>query len=129
MSHELSRREVVKLTGATLAGAAFSAAVTGTAAAATGVDMGSLANLRGKTIQCYCHARYGSSVLADCRFELQGGRLFVIGSSVSRSASNSGTDRLMSGLAWDAIDEYLVFSSVQDYMERTAPPEDDEIPF
>jgi hypothetical protein len=62
-------------------------------------------------------------ILTDCRFERQGGRLFLLGTSrSSRSWLTEWDDGTLRAVAWDAVDDYLVFDSLAAYFARWSPP-------
>ena len=84
-------------------------------------------SLRGKTIAVHLGGRAGGApiVLKDCMLETRGNRLFLVGTSVSaQPAVTEWTDGVRRALAWDAVDDYLLFDSPDDYYSRckAAPP-------
>ena len=124
MSRELSRRDALLAAGAVIAGSSIA-----TPATAAGVP-GSVPELAGKTVVVQTRNRPLSypAVLGECRFESQGGRVFLVG--IRQPCSRhwpSWTDGIRCCIAWDCIEEYLVFESLSDYHNRLALPEADEL--
>ncbi len=77
-----------------------------------------LPNFTGKTVSFSTT----SSTLAveNPHFEMQGDRLFVVG-TVPKGASNSDwAIGVPCAVAWSAVEDYMVFESVQDYTKRLA---------
>jgi hypothetical protein len=86
-------------------------------------------SLRGKTVAVHVRNRPTDCpvVLSECMLETRGGRMFLVGTSVSaRPGAKEWTDGVRRAIAWDAVDEYLLFQSPDDYYSReqpmTAPP-------
>ncbi len=84
-------------------------------------------SLRGKTIAVHLRSRAGGPpiVLTDCMLETRGSRLFLVGASVPvQPAVTEWTDGVRRAIAWDAVDDYLLFDSADDYYGRckTAEP-------
>ena len=83
--------------------------------------------LRGKTVAVYVRHRPATApvVISDCLFETRGERLFLVGTGVSgQRLSQEWTDGVRRSIAWDAVEEYLLFDSPEDYYTRieAAPP-------
>jgi hypothetical protein len=79
--------------------------------------------LRGKTLAVYTRYRadQGPIVLADCLLETRGERLFLVGSGISaRLGAKEWTDGVRRSIAWDAVEEYMIFESNEDYYQRAA---------
>lgn len=78
-------------------------------------------SLRGKTIAVHLRNRAGGPpiVLKECMLETRGSRLFLVGTSVpAQPAVMEWTDGVRRALAWDAVDDYLLFDSPDDYYGR-----------
>ncbi len=63
-------------------------------------------------------------VLGDFHFETQGSRLFLVG--VRQPCSRHQpcwTDVARCCIAWDAVEEYMIFDSLTDYHDRLALPD------
>lgn len=59
------------------------------------------------------------AILSDCRFEWQGGRLFL--TAIRQPCAShlpSWTDGARCCIAWECVEEYLVFDSLADYHGR-----------
>ena len=61
-----------------------------------------------------------SRVLVHPRWEVQGGRLFLVGTVTPGSSTNEWCAGLPNAVAWDAVTDYLVFDSPEHYAERLA---------
>jgi hypothetical protein len=49
------------------------------------------------------------------RWELQGGRLFLVGTVPHGSSNNDWCGGIPSAVAWDQVTDYLVFNSAEHY--------------
>jgi hypothetical protein len=88
-------------------------------------------SLRGKTIAVHLRSRAGGPpvVLKDCMLETRGNRLFLVGTSVSsQPAVTEWTDGVRRAIAWDAVDDYLLFDSPDDYYGRCKAAQPEAIP-
>lgn len=77
--------------------------------------------LRGKTMAVFARHRPQSApvVLSDCILEERGGRLFLVGASLAAEQSaQDWTSGARRAIAWDAIEEYLLFDTPDDYYAR-----------
>jgi hypothetical protein len=97
--------------------------------APTGSGAGSptdaLPELAGRLILVYTRTRplHQPVALTDCYFEWQGGRVFLVGTSrSSHRDAPEWCEGIRRCVAWDAIDEYLVFSSLAEYHNRNDGP-------
>jgi hypothetical protein len=84
-------------------------------------------SLRGKTIAIHLRERpiLPPVVLSDCSLETRGGRIFLVGVSLPvHQGGKEWSDGVRRAVAWDAVDEYLLFQSPEDFYARelTAPP-------
>jgi hypothetical protein len=78
-------------------------------------------SLRGKTVAVHMRSRAGGPpiVLKDCMLETRGSRLFLVGTSVPvQPGVTEWTDGVRRAIAWDAVDDYLLFDSPDDYYAR-----------
>jgi hypothetical protein len=88
-------------------------------------------SLRGKTIAVHLRSRAGGPpiVLKECMLETRGNRLFLVGTSVSvQPAVTEWTDGVRRAIAWDAVDDYLLFDSPDDYYGRCQAAHQPEMP-
>ena len=60
------------------------------------------------------------------RFETQGGRLFVVGTIPKGATTNDWAENRQSAVAWDAVTDYIVFDSIEQYKKLMALSELDE---
>jgi hypothetical protein len=76
--------------------------------------------LRGKTVAVVTRHRPESQiVLSECMLETRGERLFIVGTGISAQASApEWTDGVRRSVAWDAVEEYLLFDTPDDYYAR-----------
>jgi hypothetical protein len=111
----LTRREAVKLGGATLAGVGFSTGVAPSGGASQLPGQMDCPDFRGKVVVFYASEKCYTWPLLDPVFEMRCGRLFVAGKSPDRGKWSDG---LSVGVAWDAVASYLIYDSVEDYTAR-----------
>ena len=81
-------------------------------------------SLRGKTVVIHLRNRPISSpvVLSECILETRGGRIFLVGLSLPAQPSiKEWSDGVRRAIAWDAVDEYLLFQSPDDFYAREQP--------
>ncbi len=52
------------------------------------------------------------------RWEIQGGRLFLVGTVPRRGSTRDWCEGIVSAVAWDQVTDYLVFDSAAHYRER-----------
>jgi hypothetical protein len=131
MSNDLSRRDAVKLAGSALTSAGLAGIAEGApATAAMPADSLSVPDFRGKVVVLYCRGRTLKYpvVLSDCCFEVQVGRVFLLGKDQPRGRFHGWTDGLRRGVAWESVEEYLVFESLEEYLARLQSP-DEGVPF
>jgi hypothetical protein len=129
MAGDISRRDAVILAGGALVGAGAGGMP---ATAAASEARLSCPDFRGKTVVVYGHGRafYTPVVLSGCSFEVQGGRLFLVGRDQQSGSQPSWSNGARRAIAWEAVEDYLVFDSHQEYLARLPQPElDDDIPF
>ncbi len=77
-----------------------------------------LPDFAGKAVSFVLIGEDNSRLLVDPRFESQAGRLFVIGTSPPGASKGDWTAGLDEVLAWDRVQEYIVFESADHYFER-----------
>ena len=59
-------------------------------------------------------------VLQDPVFQIQGDRLFLLGRIAEGTSPNDWVAGVYSGVAWECVDQYLVFDSLEDYLARAS---------
>lgn len=53
-------------------------------------------------------------------FEVQGGRVFLIGDFAEGASANDWVAGVRTALAWDSVQQYFTFTSMEDYMARAS---------
>ena len=61
--------------------------------------------------------------LSNPQFEIQGGRLFVLGTVPNGSTINNWAEGRTCAVAWDAVTDYMVFDTVKQYVDLLAKSE------
>src|SRR5687767_11859858 len=61
-----------------------------------------------------CRTRHSSAVLVDARFEMIAGRAFIIGTSPWGSSPTTKNKTL--AVAWDQVDAFYLFDSIDEWM-------------
>jgi hypothetical protein len=79
-----------------------------------------LPDFSGKVVSAAIAGDGYSRVLVHPRWEVQGGRLFLIGAVTLGSSTNEWCAGLPNAVAWDAVTDYLVFDSPEHYSKRLA---------
>jgi hypothetical protein len=59
-------------------------------------------------------------LLENARFEIQGGRPFLVGDFAEGGSANDWVAGVHTALAWDSVQQYFVFDSMEDYMARAS---------
>jgi hypothetical protein len=127
MSDKVSRRDAVRALGGVVAGPALASAAAARLAAYNTVTP-PVSDLRGKTLVVKVSSRplEYPLILGGCSFETHGGRLFLSGTNVPHAPdSYSWTDGVRRLVAWDAVEEYMIFDSVEQYHGRLILPVDE----
>ncbi len=79
-----------------------------------------LPNFRNKLVTLGFSANSDGSALFDPRWEIQGGRLFLIGTQPKGGSTNDWCAGIEAAIAWDQVTDYLVFDSPEHYRKRLA---------
>jgi len=61
-----------------------------------------------------------SVVLENAAFQVQGDKIFMVGRIAEGTTPNDWASGVITAVAWDSIEQYLVFDSLQEYMDRVA---------
>lgn len=80
-------------------------------------------SLRGKTVVVQVRNREGSPpvILSDSFLETRGDRLFLVGASQPlRRAAGEWCDGVRRAIGWDAVEEYFLFDSLDEFYTRQA---------
>ena len=77
-----------------------------------------LSKFAGKAVSFILIGEDNSRLLIDPHFESQCGRLFVVGKSPPGASKHDWIAGLDEALAWDCVQEYVVFESADCYFKR-----------
>ena len=79
-------------------------------------------NLSGKVILVYLVNRSLEEcvLLTDASFEIQGGKVFLVGKFAEMVSANDWIAGVKSNLSWDCVEHYYVFDSMEDYTTRAS---------
>jgi len=125
MATNMSRRDAVRALGAAVAGTAVGSSFTPAELAKYNAVTPPVPDLAGKTVVVKTTGRPIEIplILGGCNFETQGGRLFLSGTNVPYvPGSYNWTDGIRRLVAWDSVEEYMIFESVEDYHSRLILP-------
>lgn len=88
-----------------------------------------LPDLAGKVVVLYLANRNFEHVVVmeNPDFTMQGGRLFLSGEIPDGVSPNDWAAGIVSSVAWDRVEEYLVFNSLEDYLSRATVAMDDSM--
>jgi hypothetical protein len=89
---------------------------------------GGYPDFRRQTVVLFCRGRAEvyPIVLANPRFEMQAGRLFLLGVTPQRDSVGGWADNVPRGVAWAAVESYLVFPCTREYLARLSKPDSDD---
>jgi len=81
--------------------------------------------LRGKTVVVFTRGNSTTPLVLDgCILETRGNRLFLAGASMpTHKGQPDWTEGIRRAVAWDAVEQYLLFDSPEDYYARAEAPE------
>lgn len=82
----------------------------------------SFPDLSGKIVLIYLKGRPpdDSVLLSDASFDVQGGKVFLVGQFAEGASANDWVAGIETALAWDCIEQYFLFDSIDDYMNRVS---------
>lgn len=85
-------------------------------------------DLSGKTVLIYLGNRTSeeSVVLEDVSFQIQGDKIVMVGRIAEGTTPNDWASGITTAVSWDGIEQYLVFDSLQEYLDRVARSYTDE---
>jgi len=85
-------------------------------------------DLSGKTVLIYLGNRTSeeSVVLEDVSFQIQGDKIVMVGRIAEGTTPNDWASGITTAVSWDGIEQYLVFDSLQEYLDRVARSFTDE---
>jgi hypothetical protein len=77
-----------------------------------------LPSFKGKVLSVLCKSEDSSQMIWEPKFEIQGGRLFLVGMVPPESSQDNWMEGLPSAISWDSVQDYVIFDSVEDYLKR-----------
>jgi len=77
-----------------------------------------LPNFCGKTVSLALIGAESARIIVDPHFETLGGRLFLIGEIPKGASRHDWMEGLEGAVAWDRVEEFVVFDSFDDYIKR-----------
>jgi hypothetical protein len=81
-----------------------------------------LPQLAGKVLSVLCAGEDTGQLIYDPSFQEQGGRLFMIGTVPKEASRDNWMEGLPCAIAWDTVQDYVIFASMDDYLERLHAP-------
>ena len=81
-----------------------------------------LPEVAGKVLSVLCGGEDTGQLIFDPSFEEQGGRLFLIGTVPKEASRDNWMEGLACAIAWDAVQDYVIFASMDDYLTRLRAP-------
>jgi hypothetical protein len=61
-----------------------------------------------------------SVLLVNARFDVQGGKPYIMGEFAEGASANDWVAGITTGIAWDCVEQYFLFHSMEDYMNRVS---------
>jgi len=77
-----------------------------------------LPDFSGKTVSLAIIGAESARIIVDPHFTSQGGRLFLIGKIPQGASLDDWMEGLEGAVAWDRVEEYVIFESFEDYIKR-----------
>ena len=81
-----------------------------------------LPQFAGKVLSVLCAGEDTGQLIRDPSFREQGGRLFWVGLVPEEASRDNWMEGLPCAIAWDAVQGYVVFDSMSDYLARLKAP-------
>jgi|ERR1017187_4956389 hypothetical protein len=81
-----------------------------------------LPQFTGKVLSVLCAGEDTGQLICDPSFQEQGGRLFMIGTVPKEASRDNWMEGLPCAIAWDTVQDYVVFASMDDYIARLKAP-------
>ena len=126
MKDELSRRDALRAIGAGIPAVGVAPGMGApSGAAAETPSQASQPDWQGRALVVYTRSLGPSMpiILTECRFESVGGRLFLAGVDQScRRALREWSEGMPRWVAWEIVEGYLVFDSLDEYYSRLKGP-------
>jgi hypothetical protein len=77
-----------------------------------------LPSFANRVLSVVCVGEDTGQLIANPKWEKQGGRLFLIGTVPKKASQDNWMEDLPCAIAWDTVQDYVVFASIDDYFER-----------
>src|SRR3974390_958261 len=77
-----------------------------------------LPDFEGKVCSVVGQNEDSGQLIRSSRFETQGGRLFLVGTVPEDASRDNWMEDLPCAIAWDTVQDYVVFDSMSDYLNR-----------
>jgi hypothetical protein len=83
-------------------------------------DAMAVSDFSGKIILLYLADRPDEHnvVLQNAALEDQGGKVFIVGEFAESTSANDWAAGVQTAVAWDRVEQYLVFDSIEEYFSR-----------
>jgi hypothetical protein len=65
-----------------------------------------------------CEHEDTGQLIFDPHFATQGGRVFLVGTVPSNASADNWMENLPCAIAWDSVQNYVVFESMEDFQTR-----------
>ncbi|MFW5640507.1 MAG: hypothetical protein ACOC0H_05025 [Thermodesulfobacteriota bacterium] len=59
-------------------------------------------------------------LLREARFDIQADRVFIVGRFCEGATANDWATDVGTAISWDAVEQYLIFDSLEDYFSRAS---------
>ena len=69
-------------------------------------------------VSVVCQNEDTGQLIRSPQFESQGGRLFLVGTVPEDASQDNWMEDLPCAIAWDTVQDYVVFDSMSDYLTR-----------
>lgn len=80
-----------------------------------------LPQFAGKVLSVVCAGEDTGQLISNPAFEEQGERLFLVGVVPKDSSRDNWMEGLPCAVAWETVQDYVVFASMDDYLTRLHP--------
>ena len=87
--------------------------------AMSGDGMPQTTDFSGKVISITITGQDVSHDLVDPRFDLQAGRMFIVGSTPKGATESGWAVGALCAVAWDRVTDYFLFESLEQYEKAT----------
>jgi hypothetical protein len=81
-----------------------------------------LPEFSGKVLSVLCVGEDTGQLIFNPSFQEQGGRLFMVGTVPKEASRDNWMECLPCAIAWDTVQDYVIFASMDDYLTRLKAP-------